>query len=133
MCSSFYSVLQSHCINNKQHGCSLGNVWGSSKKISKSRLFQCNFFTFSIYFLVSKLPSQCNDLIIKLSIALVCTKSFKQEVFHDVQCWLCYGCSVIRTLASHQCGPGVIPGWGFYPSAVSENRPWVGGDVKPLP
>ena len=33
------------------------------------------------------------------------------------------GCSdgrVVSTLASHQCGPGSIPGWGSDPGAVSE-------------
>ena len=38
--------------------------------------------------------------------------------------------------ASHQCGPGSIPGWGPDLGAVNEKgfvpRPGLGGDVKPL-
>ena len=51
----------------------------------------------------------------------------------------CSGGQVVSTLASHQCGPGFIPGWGSGPCAVSEkgfcsclSYPSLGGDVKPL-
>ena len=32
----------------------------------------------------------------------------------------CSGGRVVSTSASHQCGPGSIPGWGSDPGAVSE-------------